>query len=91
MIRIAPEVWREDLEEFREKTREFYAGELDKNAYKGFSGGFGSYAQRGGKASMLRLRMPGGRISKDKLEENGFERLPSWQDALERYLKEITF
>ena len=31
------------------------------------------------------------RISKDKLEENGFERLPSWQDALERYLKEITF
>ena len=29
------------------------------------------------------------RMSKDKLEENGFERLPSWQDALERYLKEI--
>lgn len=29
------------------------------------------------------------RISKDKLEEKGFERLPSWQDALERYLKEI--
>ncbi|WP_125143817.1 dTDP-4-dehydrorhamnose reductase [Clostridium transplantifaecale] len=29
------------------------------------------------------------RISKDKLEQNGFERLPSWQDALERYLKEI--
>ncbi|MEF9938509.1 MAG: dTDP-4-dehydrorhamnose reductase [Clostridium sp.] len=29
------------------------------------------------------------RISKDKLEENGFERLPSWQNALSRYLKEI--
>ena len=29
------------------------------------------------------------RMSKDKLEENGFERLPSWQDALERDLKEI--
>ena len=29
------------------------------------------------------------RMSKDKLEENGFERLPSWQDALSRYLKEI--
>ena len=29
------------------------------------------------------------RMSKDKLEENGFERLPSWQDALARYLKEI--
>lgn len=29
------------------------------------------------------------RMSKDKLEEMGFERLPSWQDALKRYLKEI--
>lgn len=29
------------------------------------------------------------RISKEKLSENGFERLPSWQDALGRYLKEI--
>lgn len=31
------------------------------------------------------------RMSKDKLEENGFNRLPSWQDALERYLKEIDY
>lgn len=29
------------------------------------------------------------RMSKDKLVENGFNRLPTWQDALERYLKEI--
>lgn len=29
------------------------------------------------------------RISKDKLEEKGFKRLPPWQDALARYLKEI--
>ena len=29
------------------------------------------------------------RMSKDKLEENGFERLPEWKDALSRYLKEI--
>ncbi len=29
------------------------------------------------------------RMSKEKLTENGFERLPSWQDALERYLKEL--
>ena len=29
------------------------------------------------------------RMSKAKLTENGFVRLPSWQDALERYLKEI--
>ena len=26
------------------------------------------------------------RMSKDKLEENGFDRLPTWQDALKRYL-----
>ncbi|MCD8221176.1 MAG: dTDP-4-dehydrorhamnose reductase [Clostridiales bacterium] len=29
------------------------------------------------------------RMSKDKLSENGFERLPSWQDALSRFLKEV--
>lgn len=31
------------------------------------------------------------RMSKDKLEENGFERLPAWQDALSRYLQEIEY
>ena len=31
------------------------------------------------------------RISKDKLTENGFEPLPSWQDALRRYLTEIEY
>ena len=30
------------------------------------------------------------RLDKSKLTENGFERLPTWQDALERYLKEIS-
>lgn len=29
------------------------------------------------------------RMDKSRLEEQGFERLPSWQDALGRYLKEI--
>ncbi len=29
------------------------------------------------------------RMSKDKLEENGFDRLPDWKDALGRYLKEL--
>lgn len=29
------------------------------------------------------------RMSKTLLDDNGFERLPSWQDALGRYLKEI--
>lgn len=31
------------------------------------------------------------RMSKEKLTENGFEKLPTWQDALSRYLKEIQF
>ena len=29
------------------------------------------------------------RLSKDKLEENGFDRLPSWEDATERYSLEL--
>lgn len=31
------------------------------------------------------------RLDKSKLVENGFEPLPTWQDALARYLKEIEF
>ena len=31
------------------------------------------------------------RLDKSKLQENGFEPLPTWQDALARYLKEIEF
>ena len=58
---------KEEYKEFAEVTRQFYAGEIPVAKYKGFSGGFGSYAQRGGKASMLRLRLQGGRINKDKL------------------------
>lgn len=29
------------------------------------------------------------RMSKDKLTENGFDRLPNWRDALRRYIKEL--
>ncbi|MDO4332418.1 MAG: dTDP-4-dehydrorhamnose reductase [Eubacteriales bacterium] len=31
------------------------------------------------------------RLDKSKLKENGFEPLPTWQDALHRYLREIEF
>lgn len=31
------------------------------------------------------------RMCKDKLTENGFAKLPTWQDALSRYLKEIEY
>ncbi len=61
------EMWKADLPEFREKTAAFYAGEMNKGAYKGFSGYYGSYAQKGGSASMLRLRMPAGRVTREKL------------------------
>ena len=59
--------WKKDYDEFEKVARQFYAGEIPAQKYKGFSGGFGSYAQRGGKVSMLRLRLPGGRVTKDKL------------------------
>lgn len=42
-------------------------------------------AEYGAKA----YRPANSRLSKEKLTENGFERLPAWEDALERYLKEI--
>lgn len=58
--------WKEKLGEFREKTEAFYAGEIDKKEYKGFSGKYGSYAQRDGKAGMLRLRFTGGIITDRK-------------------------
>ena len=41
--------WKQDLPAFREKTAAFYRGELKKNDYKGFSGLYGSYAQKDGK------------------------------------------
>lgn len=37
------------------------------------------------------VRPKNSRMKKDKLAENGFTPLPSWQDALSRYLKAITW
>ena len=68
MKTVDTEQWKEDYKEFEKVTRQFYAGEITVPQYKGFSGGFGSYAQRGGKASMLRLRLPGGRVTKEKMQ-----------------------
>ena len=68
METINPQEWKQDLPAFKEKTDRFYAGELSKADYKGFSGGYGSYAQKDGKASMIRLRMSGGHLTKDKLK-----------------------
>lgn len=60
--------YRNDMAEFIEMTNKFYNKEIPANQYKGFSGGFGSYAQKGGEASMVRLRLPGGVVTKEKLK-----------------------
>lgn len=60
--------WKQLLPGFKEKTAQFYEGMISQGDYKGLSGFYGSYAQRGGKANMLRLRMPAGRVTKEKME-----------------------
>lgn len=64
---IPADFWRQDLPAFKEKTAAFYAGALNRVEYKGFSGYYGSYAQRDGQSSMLRLRMPTGRVTRERL------------------------
>lgn len=59
--------FKERIPIFDEKIHAFEKGEIDRNTFKGISGGFGSYAQKEG-GYMLRLRLPGGRISKDTLK-----------------------
>ena len=60
--------FRKDMPAFIEQTDKFYAGEVKVPQYKGFSGYYGSYAQKGAKASMLRLRMTSGEVTKEKLD-----------------------
>ncbi len=60
--------FREDLNEFYDMTGKFYRKEINVAEYKSFSGGFGSYAQRGGEKSMLRLRLSCGEINKENLK-----------------------
>ena len=62
------ERYRGKLPSFKEMTEKFYKKEVSVKDYKGFSGFFGSYAQKGGEASMLRLRMNAGQITKEKLK-----------------------
>lgn len=62
------EEFKPDLKEFYEMTEKFHSGEISKGEYKGFSGAYGSYAQRDGKHHMLRLRMTGGRFTKERMK-----------------------
>lgn len=64
---IHPEELKAKLPEFIEKTDAFHEGTVNMKDYKGYSGKFGSYAQRGGKAHMLRLRMTAGVVTPKKL------------------------
>ncbi len=59
--------FRSGIQTLGQKLEEFERGELSRKDYKGYSGGFGSYAQREIGKSMLRLRCPGGRLTKEKL------------------------
>ena len=61
------EFFRSRIPEFVEAERRFFSGEMDAKTYKGISGRFGSYAQRGGELGMIRLRMCGGHMDRDKL------------------------
>ena len=45
----------------------FAQGEIARKDYKGISGGFGSYAQHDAAKHMLRLRLPGGRVTPERL------------------------
>ena len=62
------DLFRNEIQEFTQKTRAFAAGEMSRKDYKGASGGFGTYAQRDGTKHMLRLRMPGGRLTGPRLQ-----------------------
>lgn len=59
--------FRSRIPEFKAKSEDFYSGKINMKDYKGFSGKYGSYAQRGGKKNMLRLRMSAGRVTPEKL------------------------
>lgn len=71
------QTYREEIETFSGKIQDFQEGKIDKKDYKGYSGGMGSYAQRDQSKHMLRLRMPAGRLT--------LERLSFLADTVEKY------
>ena len=71
------QTYREEIETFSGKIRDFQEGKIDRKDYKGCSGGMGSYAQRDAAKHMLRLRLPAGRLT--------LERLKFLADTVEKY------
>ena len=61
------EVLLSEIPNFRERSLKFLNGEIPKLEYKGFSGGYGVYAQRDKKSFMIRLRTSAGIMSKSQL------------------------
>lgn len=61
------ETFAQEVKTFSEAAKKFDAGEMSRKDYKGFSGGLGSYAQQDGSLHMLRLRMAGGNLTKERL------------------------
>lgn len=62
------DTFRGEIENFKQTIGAFDKGEIDRKAYKGVSGGLGSYAQRDPSKHMLRLRLPGGRLTVERLK-----------------------
>ncbi|MBQ8179142.1 MAG: nitrite/sulfite reductase [Candidatus Methanomethylophilaceae archaeon] len=62
------DVFRDRLGAFREAEERFFSGGSTPKEYNSVAGGFGSYSQRGGERGMIRLRLCGGRLDKDKLD-----------------------
>ena len=62
------QTYREEIETFSGKIRDFREGKIDRKDYKGCSGGMGSYAQRDAAKHMLRLRLPAGRLTLERLK-----------------------
>ncbi|WP_295789899.1 nitrite/sulfite reductase [uncultured Veillonella sp.] len=52
-----------DIDVFAKTSEQFFNKEISIGDYKGLSGPFGTYAERGAKTAMYRLRLPAGRIT----------------------------
>ncbi len=59
--------WIEELPEFREKAESYFNGDLKRLAFYSTAGKFGVNTQRGDEYAMLRLRMPGGLMTKTQM------------------------
>ncbi|MEG1312396.1 MAG: nitrite/sulfite reductase [Romboutsia sp.] len=61
------EILLNEIPNFKDILTKFLNEEISKTEFKGFSGGYGIYAQRDQKSFMIRLRVASGVISKSQL------------------------